>query len=385
MRRGGNITHRIVGAAVTAALAVAGLVAASLAERNGPLPGPLPLFPADNWWNQDISQAPVDPRSLEFINFIGPADGMHPDFGGTESPGSQNIYGMPFVVVGGDQAKVAVGFDYADESDGVNHQTGQSYPFYPIPEQAITEPYWIEGGPPGNANVSGDRHMLIVDRDHRHLYELFALRWTRLAVGSRVWRLLRSEHERPAARGLDVGRCGWTGDPAWSRPLRRGVRPGRDPPRVPRHRARREQLRVAGVAPREHEQRRPAAGRAAAPEGVNEHQRISAVHPEDLPCHEDTWADRRRHGLGPLRERRVRHTVEQRPVESGVPRDHSQRFRGDPAGVARQHRALHGTGRADRARGRRQRPQRVLQLVRACQRRRTHGLPARGRALAGRE
>ena len=56
MRRGGNITHRIVGAAVAAALVVAGLVAASLAERNGPLPGPLPLFPADNWWNQDISR-----------------------------------------------------------------------------------------------------------------------------------------------------------------------------------------------------------------------------------------------------------------------------------------------------------------------------------------
>ncbi len=29
--------------------------AARDAERNGALPGPLPLFPADNWWNQDIS------------------------------------------------------------------------------------------------------------------------------------------------------------------------------------------------------------------------------------------------------------------------------------------------------------------------------------------
>jgi hypothetical protein len=180
-------------------MAAAGLIAASLAERNGSLPGPLPLFPADNWWNQDISQAPVDPRSGEFINFIGPADGMHPDFGGTESPGSQNIYGMPFVVVGADQAKVAVTFDYADESDGVNHQTGQSYPFYPIPEQAITEPYWIEGGPPGNANVSGDRHMLIVDRDNRHLYELFALRWTgsRWEAGSGAFFDLNTNGRRP--------------------------------------------------------------------------------------------------------------------------------------------------------------------------------------------
>ena len=53
-----------------------------------------------------------------------------------------------------DQPKVAVEFDYADESDGVNHATGQSYPFYPIPEQAITEPYWIEGGPPGQRRAS---------------------------------------------------------------------------------------------------------------------------------------------------------------------------------------------------------------------------------------
>jgi hypothetical protein len=199
MRSGANLTRRIAAMVGAGAIAVAGIVAASLAERNGSLPGPLPLLPADNWWNQDISQAPVDPRSGEFITFIGPSDGMHPDFGGTESPGSQNIYGMPYVVVGSDQPKVAVEFDYADESDGVNHQTGQSYTFYPIPEQAITEPYWIEGGPPGNANVSGDRHMLIVDRDHRHLYELFALRWTgsRWEAGSGAFFDLNTNGRRP--------------------------------------------------------------------------------------------------------------------------------------------------------------------------------------------
>jgi hypothetical protein len=26
-------------------------------------PPPLPVFPPDNWWNQDISAAPVDPGS----------------------------------------------------------------------------------------------------------------------------------------------------------------------------------------------------------------------------------------------------------------------------------------------------------------------------------
>ena len=57
------------------------------AERLGSLPGP--LFPADNWWNQDLSSAPVDARSAQFIAFInnGGARGLHPDFGGFESPG----------------------------------------------------------------------------------------------------------------------------------------------------------------------------------------------------------------------------------------------------------------------------------------------------------
>ena len=43
----------------------AGLPAANIA-----VPGPLPLFPSDNWWNADISAAPVDPGSLAFINYV---------------------------------------------------------------------------------------------------------------------------------------------------------------------------------------------------------------------------------------------------------------------------------------------------------------------------
>jgi hypothetical protein len=161
------------------ALLIAVLVTTTLvaADRNSPLPNP--LFPADNWWNQDISQAPVDPRSAQFIAFInnGGARRLHPDFGGFASPGGVDIYGFPYVVVGADQPKRAVSFYYGDESDGVDHATGRSYPFYPIPDEAITQPYWIEGGAPGNQAPGGDRHMLIVDRDNRHLYELFDLRW----------------------------------------------------------------------------------------------------------------------------------------------------------------------------------------------------------------
>jgi hypothetical protein len=140
---------------------------------NGDLPGPLPLFPANNWWNLDISSAPVDPNSDAFIHFIGPLRGLHPDFGGDVSTGSVEIYGLPYIVLGDNQPKKAVTFYYADESDGVDQTTGRSFPFYPIPDEAMSQPHWIEGGNPGNVHSAGDRHMIIVDRDNKFLYELF--------------------------------------------------------------------------------------------------------------------------------------------------------------------------------------------------------------------
>jgi hypothetical protein len=156
-------------------------VAAMNATEGGALPQPLPLFPADNWWNLDISTWPVDPGSSSYITFInnGGTRHLHPDFGGN-APTQQDpdaCYGMPYAVVSsvttGDL--VAVQFQYSSESDGVNHTTDTSFPFYPIPPAAITQPYWIEGGDPGNVDLrsSEDRHLLIVDADHNYLYELY--------------------------------------------------------------------------------------------------------------------------------------------------------------------------------------------------------------------
>jgi hypothetical protein len=163
----------------------------------GPLPGPLPLFPPDNWWNLDVSAAPVDPRSDAFIAFVGPRKRLHPDFGPATGP--QSMYGIPYVVVGGSQPRKAVVFDYAGESDGVDHASGRALPFYPIPDEAITQPRYIEGGDPGNAPVGGDRHMLIVDRDRRHLFELFALRFRagRWEAGSGAFFDLARNGRRP--------------------------------------------------------------------------------------------------------------------------------------------------------------------------------------------
>lgn len=135
----------------------------------------LQVFPSDNWWNTDIRNAPVDANSASYINFIGATRGLHPDFGGTESAGSTAIYGIPYAIVDGAQPKSAVDFEYWDESDGVDPGTGEGVPFYPIPAQAISERYWIEGGPPGNVDARGetDRHLLMIDCTNRHLYELY--------------------------------------------------------------------------------------------------------------------------------------------------------------------------------------------------------------------
>ncbi|MDP9194213.1 MAG: hypothetical protein M3P06_21160 [Acidobacteriota bacterium] len=147
------------------ALALAS-VTATAATQGGVIPVPLPLFPANNWWNTDVSSAPVDPNSANFINFIGANHIAHPDFGG--NAGGGNVYGIPFIVVDGAQPKKTVSFVlYPSQSDGVG------VPFYPIPDEAITMNGWIEGGQPGNVNQSGDRHMLIADKTNNTLYELY--------------------------------------------------------------------------------------------------------------------------------------------------------------------------------------------------------------------
>ena len=143
--------------------------------QGAPVPAPLPVLPADNWWNTDISAAPVDPASAGFISFIGGSRKLHPDFGGEESPGSTSIYGFPYAIVDGSQPKQAVEFDYWDESDGVDMQTGEGIPFYPIPAQAIAQAHWVEGGAPANVDQrdDNDRHLLMVDCSNRTLYELY--------------------------------------------------------------------------------------------------------------------------------------------------------------------------------------------------------------------
>jgi hypothetical protein len=169
-----RLPARVLLATVVSMAALGGIVAA-INTLGGAIPGPLPIFPRDNWWNLDISTAAVDSSSAGYIAFIGPARTTHPDFGGDVSAGGAQVYGFPYAVVDSTVTPRTVQFQYADESDGVDHATNRSIPFYPIPDEAITQAHWIESGEPGNVDLrsSSDRHLLIVDRDRRFLYELY--------------------------------------------------------------------------------------------------------------------------------------------------------------------------------------------------------------------
>jgi hypothetical protein len=156
---------------------------------------PRRIFPVNNPWNQSIAAAPVDPRSADIITFIGLDKGLHPDFGANWNGGP---FGIPYVVVSGDQPKVPVTFEYDDESDP------GPYPIPPNPP--------IEGGPAS----TGDRHILIVDADRWILYELYAAYpngsgWR--AGSGAIWDL-NQNHYRPP---------GWTSADAAGLPILPGL------------------------------------------------------------------------------------------------------------------------------------------------------------------
>jgi hypothetical protein len=116
-----------------------------------------PIFPQSNPLNQDISHAPVDPRSAAYIASIGLTGHLHPDFGTNPS------YGIPYAVVGPQQHEMPITFTaYNGESD-----PGP----YPIPANARIE------GPP--AGEEGDRHVLVLQRGSCKLFELYAARRSR--------------------------------------------------------------------------------------------------------------------------------------------------------------------------------------------------------------
>jgi hypothetical protein len=183
-------------ALASVALLAVGAASASAPPRLAQAPA-CPLFPASSPWNQRVDKLPVAADTDRLVASIGLDDHMHADFGSGLWEGGP--IGIPITVVRGTQAKTRVSFDYADESD-----KGP----YPIPANVA-----IEGGRASD----GDRHALIVDRDHCRLYELFALyptgggRWK--AGSGAIWDL-RSNRLRPA---------GWTSADAAGLPILPGL------------------------------------------------------------------------------------------------------------------------------------------------------------------
>jgi hypothetical protein len=200
MRSSGRIVTAV---AVASVLLAPAAVFAQGVQRGSGLPTPLPLFPADNWWNADISGAPLDTNSAGFITFIGPTRGLHPDFGAEvdlSDPNLPDVYGMVYITVPGTQPLVPVTFvEFGSQSDsGAPGHT----PGYPIPDAAKTGTRWIEGGTPANqTQAENDDHMLLVDRDNRILYELYHTYWdaaqNRWEAGSGAVYPLDSNQRRP--------------------------------------------------------------------------------------------------------------------------------------------------------------------------------------------
>lgn len=133
--------------------------------------GNLKIFPDNNPWNYPISSNPTHPDSDDYINnLIGANVGLHADFG---SGTYLDCYiGIPYIVISEDNPAAAdITFEYADESDPDP---------YIIPDNTP-----IEGqGPDITAPPSGDRHVIVINKNTKMLYEIFGGEW----LGPLKWR-----------------------------------------------------------------------------------------------------------------------------------------------------------------------------------------------------
>ena len=168
-----------------------------LAAKGQPQISSCEVFPSNNIWNTPVDKLAVDPNSSQYVTTIGSNAPAHPDFGSGLYAGEP--IGIPFITVPGTQPKVSVTFQYSDESD-----PGP----YPIPANVP-----IEGG----VQSSGDRHVLVIDRDNCILYEM----WSSYPQADGSWQAgsgaifhLKSDTLRPS---------GWTSADAAGLPIFPGL------------------------------------------------------------------------------------------------------------------------------------------------------------------
>jgi hypothetical protein len=187
--------------ALLASILAAGAVASPRAPDSAASPPRIAgcqVLPANNPWNQRVDHLPVAKNSRRLIASIGLGDPVHPDFGSGRYQGEP--IGIPYALVSNHTKRVPVKFQFAAESD---------HGRYPIPPNVP-----IEGG----RHSSGDRHVIVINRDTCIDYELFAAyphnggkRWS---AGSGAIFNLRSNHLRPA---------GWTSADAAGLPIFPGL------------------------------------------------------------------------------------------------------------------------------------------------------------------
>jgi hypothetical protein len=131
------------------------------------------LFPLDNPWNQNISNAPVADNSAAIIAHIGASTRLTPNWGADDPlNGSNPLYGMPFNIVHGNgTGTVNVIIDnYPGESD---------LQPVPIPASAVLEGDYQNGPNPNGGGYQpdqrGDSHLIVWDEDNNISYELYGV------------------------------------------------------------------------------------------------------------------------------------------------------------------------------------------------------------------
>lgn len=189
------------------ALLALGIAASPAVAAKPPRIGGCPVFPAfdgsptapsasdQTAWNQNVSKAPVDPRSGDYIRRITRLGGnqvVHPDFGGN------GRYGIPYTKVGRHQRRVQVKVTaYPGESD-----FGRA----PIPRDAPVE-------------KGSDRHVLVVQRGRCDLFEMFGARY----VGGRGHRWKAASTAKFNLHSAKLRHDGWTSADAAGLPILPGL------------------------------------------------------------------------------------------------------------------------------------------------------------------
>ncbi len=203
----GGIRAPIGYLAALTVLGTVGLAASPAAATKPPRVAGCPIFPAftgpatapsaanQTAWNQDVSKAPVDPRSASYIRGItrlGGNQAVHPDFGGNRR------YGIPYNTVGRDQRRVQVHVTaYPGESD---------FGLAPIPPHARRE-------------NGSDHHVLVLQRGRCDLFEMFGARY----VGGRGQRWNAASTAKFDLHSTKLRHEGWTSADAAGLPILPGL------------------------------------------------------------------------------------------------------------------------------------------------------------------